>query len=144
MGCHCGSDVADQHDNRAKRQSLREPGPCECDGRDGVRTADLWHARVALRPARVTNDGIGISAAGMARGWHAVLCGKRATQHELQPMCAGILAGDQEGVDAAVLVEEEIADISLRNPDQELQMLPGPRVHRDLWPCIPTAEIPVV
>src|ERR1019366_720399 len=107
------------------------------------RTADARAVLVAPRPARVADDGIGLSAAGVAWRWHMILPGERAAQHELEPVRARILAGDQEGVDAAILIEEEVTGIGLHDPGQELQTLPKSRAHRKLEPRIPEIEISV-
>src|SRR5580658_1738863 len=143
MRHHCGPDVADQHDDRTKPETAGKPGPGEGDGWDRMRTADARHVLKAVRPSRVADEGIGLPAAGAARRRHPVLPGKRATQHELEPVRTRILAGDQEGVDAAVVIEGEIAEISPHDADHELQPLPKSRTQRERQPRIPQVEIPL-
>src|SRR5580658_7349551 len=143
MRQHSGPDVADQHDDGAKLETAGKPGPGEGDGWDRMRTADARHVLIAVRPSRMADEGIGLPAAGAARRRHTVLPGKRAAQHELEPVRTRILAGDHESVDTAVVIEGEIADISPRDADHELQSLPKSRTQRVGELRIPQVEIPL-
>src|SRR5579871_775848 len=78
----------------------------------------------------MTDDFIGRSTTGVKRRWYVELLRDRAAQHELQPMGAGILAGDQQSIDVPILYRKEIRQVGAQHTQAELPVLPTTRTIR--------------